>query len=145
MSIEHPRLSCCGQRWTAATSELCRDSKFHLERGRRSLTTAEWWTTGWRSLNAIGNLARGWPGHRRLGRLAVAPTAARGRFQLAVDDLLVTNIERRRKAIDMRAANLFLVKLNQIGSLTLAPLASEKTYALQAPLVVRSEASLIDH
>ena len=45
----------------------------------------------------------------------------------------------------MRAANLFLVKLNQIGSLTLAPLASEKTYALQAPLAVRSEASLIDH
>lgn len=59
--------------------------------------------------------------------------------------LLVTNIERRRKAIDMRAANLFVVKLNQIGSLTLAPLANEKTYALQAPLVVRSEASLIDH
>jgi hypothetical protein len=55
------------------------------------------------------------------------------------------NIERRRKAINMRAANLFLVKLNQIGALTLAPLASEKTYALQAPLVVRSEASLIDH
>ena len=68
-----------------------------------------------------------------MGRLAVAPTAALGRSQLAGDDLLVTNIERRRKAIDMRAANLFLVKLNQIGSLTLAPLASEKTYALQAP------------
>jgi hypothetical protein len=42
MSIEHPRLSWCGQRWTVATSELYRDSKFHLERGRRSLTTAEW-------------------------------------------------------------------------------------------------------
>ena len=80
-----------------------------------------------------------------MGRLAVAPTAALGRSQLAGDDLLVTNIGRRRKAIDMRAANLFVVKLNQIGSLTLAPLANEKTYALQAPLVVRSEASLIDH
>ena len=81
-----------------------------------------------------------------MGRLAVAPTAALGRSQLAGDDLLVTNIERRRKAIDMRAANLFVVKLNQIGSRTLAFPASEKTHAFKplwscAPMQVSSTTS----
>lgn len=34
------------------------------------------------------------------------------------DDLLVTNVERVAKAIEMKACNALLVKLNQIGSLT---------------------------
>ncbi|MCA9386245.1 phosphopyruvate hydratase, partial [Candidatus Dojkabacteria bacterium] len=34
------------------------------------------------------------------------------------DDLTVTNIERFQKAIDSKAANAILIKLNQIGSLT---------------------------
>ena len=34
------------------------------------------------------------------------------------DDLLVTNVERIRRAIDERAANAVLIKLNQIGTLT---------------------------
>ena len=40
------------------------------------------------------------------------------RVQLVGDDLLVTNVERLRRAIDERACNSILVKLNQIGSLT---------------------------
>ncbi len=40
------------------------------------------------------------------------------RIQLVGDDFLVTNVERLRKAIQLRAANSILVKLNQIGSLT---------------------------
>jgi enolase len=40
------------------------------------------------------------------------------RCQLVGDDLLVTNPERVRRAIQERAANALLVKLNQIGSLT---------------------------
>ena len=40
------------------------------------------------------------------------------RIQIVGDDLLVTNPERVRKAIQMKAANSLLVKLNQIGSLT---------------------------
>jgi enolase len=41
-----------------------------------------------------------------------------GRIQLVGDDLLVTNPERVRKAIQEQACNALLVKLNQIGSLT---------------------------
>jgi enolase len=40
------------------------------------------------------------------------------RVQIVGDDLLVTNPERVRKAIEEKAANSLLVKLNQIGSLT---------------------------
>jgi enolase len=40
------------------------------------------------------------------------------RIQIVGDDLLVTNPERVRRAISMKAANALLVKLNQIGTLT---------------------------
>ena len=39
-------------------------------------------------------------------------------IQLVGDDLLVTNIERLQKAIDLGAANSILIKPNQIGTLT---------------------------
>jgi len=38
--------------------------------------------------------------------------------QLVGDDLLVTNVERLAKAIELKAANSILIKLNQIGSLS---------------------------
>ena len=41
-----------------------------------------------------------------------------GRIQIVGDDLLVTNPVRVRRAIQEKAANALLVKLNQIGSLT---------------------------
>jgi enolase len=41
-----------------------------------------------------------------------------GRIQIVGDDLLVTNPERVRRAIQEKAANALLVKLNQIGTLT---------------------------
>jgi len=40
------------------------------------------------------------------------------RIQLVGDDLYVTNTERLRKGISMRASNSVLIKLNQIGTLT---------------------------
>jgi len=40
------------------------------------------------------------------------------RIQIVGDDLLVTNPQRVRRAIDEKAANALLVKLNQIGTLT---------------------------
>jgi len=40
------------------------------------------------------------------------------KIQIVGDDLLVTNPDRVRKAIEMRACNALLVKLNQIGTLT---------------------------
>ena len=41
-----------------------------------------------------------------------------GQVQIVGDDLLVTNPERVRKAIQDKAANALLVKLNQIGTIT---------------------------
>lgn len=40
------------------------------------------------------------------------------RLQIVGDDLLVTNVERLARAIDVRAANSILIKLNQIGTLS---------------------------
>jgi enolase len=40
------------------------------------------------------------------------------KVQLVGDDLLVTNVERIRRAITAKAANSVLIKLNQIGTLT---------------------------
>lgn len=40
------------------------------------------------------------------------------RVQLVGDDLFVTNTERLKKGIDMKAGNSILIKVNQIGSLT---------------------------
>lgn len=40
------------------------------------------------------------------------------KIQLVGDDFLVTNVERLKKAIDLKAANSILIKMNQIGSLT---------------------------
>ncbi len=45
-------------------------------------------------------------------------TNALGHVQLVGDDLLVTNIERLQKAIDMKVGNAILIKPNQIGTLT---------------------------
>lgn len=40
------------------------------------------------------------------------------RCQLVGDDLFVTNVERLKKGIDLKAANSILIKVNQIGTLT---------------------------
>jgi enolase len=53
-----------------------------------------------------------WDGWKRLTETMGATT------QLVGDDLLVTNVEFLRKAIDRGIANSILVKVNQIGSLT---------------------------
>ena len=53
-----------------------------------------------------------WDGWKKL------TDAMGGSIQLVGDDLLVTNVEFLRKAIDNGVANSILVKVNQIGSLT---------------------------
>ncbi|MBA4336913.1 phosphopyruvate hydratase [bacterium] len=40
------------------------------------------------------------------------------KIQIVGDDLLVTNVKRLQKGIEMKAANSILIKLNQIGTLT---------------------------
>ena len=102
-----------------AATELYRDGRYHLAREGRALSSAEmvefWadWTARYPIKSIEDGLAEDdWDGwallQRRLG----------DRVQLVGDDLLVTNPERLTRAIEHRAANSILIKLNQIGTLT---------------------------
>jgi enolase len=102
-----------------AMSELFRDGAYHLEGEGRVLSTDEMIDL-WAELvdrYPIVSIEDGldeedWEGWTRL-------TARLGdRVQLVGDDLLVTNPTFVRRAIDERAANSVLVKVNQIGTLT---------------------------
>jgi enolase len=53
-----------------------------------------------------------WDGWRKLKKKIGS------KVQIVGDDLLVTNVKRLQKAINLEAANSILIKLNQIGSLT---------------------------
>ncbi len=102
-----------------AATELYRDGQYHLTREGRVLSSAEmvefWadWTARYPIMSIEDGLAEDdWDGWVRLQqRLG-------DRVQLVGDDLLVTNPERLGRAIEHRAANSILIKLNQIGTLT---------------------------
>ena len=102
-----------------AITEIYADGKYHLARENRSLTTAEmvdYWVdiaSRYPLISLEDGLAEDdWEGWallcERLG----------DRVQLVGDDFLVTNVKRLSRAIDAKAANSILIKLNQIGSLT---------------------------
>ena len=102
-----------------AITELYEDGKYVLAREGRTLTSAEmvdfWadWTSRYPIISLEDGMAEddweGWAALRaRIG----------DKVQLVGDDFLVTNVERLRRAIDAKAANSILIKLNQIGSLT---------------------------
>jgi enolase len=102
-----------------ASSSFYRDGLYHLERERRSLTSAQmvdfWdeWVNKYPIVSIEDGLAEDdWDGWRllteRLGN----------RVQLVGDDLLVTNVTFLRRAIRERSCNSILIKLNQIGTLT---------------------------
>ncbi len=102
-----------------AASELSMDGGYRLAREGRDVTSAElaalWaeWCEAYPIISIEDGMAEDdWPGWTAL-------TAQLGeRVQIVGDDLLVTNIERLRRAIDERASNAILIKLNQIGTLT---------------------------
>jgi len=102
-----------------ATIEIYEDGKYHLKREGRSLSSAEmvdYWVdlvNRYPIISLEDGLAEDdWEGwvllRAKLG----------DRVQLVGDDFLVTNVNRLQRAIDARAANSILIKLNQIGSLT---------------------------
>jgi enolase len=102
-----------------ATSELYENGRYTLASEKRSLSSAEmvdlWaeWCERYPIVSIEDGLAEDdWDGWslltERLG----------GQIQLVGDDLLVTNSERLERAIDAKAANSILVKVNQIGTLT---------------------------
>jgi enolase len=102
-----------------AASELWEDGKYHLRIQGKTLTSDQmvslWqdWMDRYPIVSLEDGLAEDdWDGWAAL-------TAAIGdRVQIVGDDLLVTNVERLAKAIEMKAANSILIKLNQIGSLS---------------------------
>jgi enolase len=102
-----------------ATSELLSDGNYVLAREGRTLSPDEmvaFWLD-WLDRFPIVSLEDGlgeddWDAWR-----ALTEQAGR-RVQVVGDDLLVTNTERLARAIEQRAANSILVKLNQIGTVT---------------------------
>lgn len=102
-----------------ATAEIYEDGWYHLEiEGRRldGEAMVDFWSD-WCDRYPIISIEDGldendWENWARL-------VAAIGdRVQIVGDDLLVTNVEKVRRAITEKAANSLLFKVNQIGSLT---------------------------
>jgi enolase len=109
-----------------AASELYKDGKYNLAIEGKTLTgeeMVEFWTD-WCNRYPIISLEDGlaendWANWTRL-------TASVGsRVQIVGDDLLVTNVEKVKRAIKEKAANSLLFKVNQIGSLTEALAAAQ--------------------
>ena len=102
-----------------ASSELFENGKYNLKTEAKLLTSDE-------MINFIKDLTEkypiisvedgisqdDWPGWQKL-------TQTLGeKIQLVGDDLLVTNTKFLKKAIDLKAGNAILIKVNQIGTLT---------------------------
>lgn len=102
-----------------ATSEIYEDGMYNLEIEGRKLTgeeMVEFWTD-WCDRYPIISIEDGldendWENWSRL----VAKIG--DRVQIVGDDLLVTNVEKVKRAINEKATNSLLFKVNQIGSLT---------------------------
>jgi enolase len=109
-----------------ATSEIYRDGKYHLDIEGKVLSgeeMVEFWVD-WMNRYPIISLEDGlaendWENWSRL----VATVG--DRVQIVGDDLLVTNVEKVKRAIKEKAANSLLFKVNQIGSLTEALAAAQ--------------------
>jgi enolase len=124
-----------------AASELWDNGKYNLRIQKRVLTSdemvAHWqnWVKQYPIISIEDGLAQDdWDGW-------VALTAAIGeKVQIVGDDLLVTNVERLAKAIEIKATNSILIKLNQIGSLseTLAAIEMAKRAGFTAVVSHRS-------
>lgn len=102
-----------------ATSEIYSDGMYNLEIEGRKLTGEEmvefWadWCNRYPIISLEDGLAENdWENWSRL----VAKIG--DRVQVVGDDLLVTNVEKVKRAIKEKAANSLLFKVNQIGSLT---------------------------
>jgi enolase len=101
-----------------AASELYKDDAYHLARENATLSSAEMveryaqLTDKYALVSIEDGLAEDdWDNWQKL-------TAELVKTQLVGDDLLVTNVERLQKAIELKAGNAILIKVNQIGTLT---------------------------
>ena len=102
-----------------AASEIYEDGQYHLKKEGRVLSGQEMvafyedWVSKYPIISIEDGLAEDdWESWKLL-------TARLGdRVQIVGDDLLVTNVERVGRAIQEKAANSLLCKVNQIGTLT---------------------------
>ncbi len=128
-----------------ATSELYEDGRYTLASESRSLTSAElvelWadWCAKYPIVSIEDGLAEDdWDGWSLLTRRLGA------KVQLVGDDLLVTNVDRLNRAIEEKAANAILIKVNQIGTLTEAIAATRRALAAGWAAVVSHRSAETD-
>jgi len=102
-----------------AASEIYNDGKYHLAREDKVLSSDDMvafyqeWVEKYPIISIEDGMAEDdWGGWVNL------VAAVGDKVQIVGDDLLVTNVERVQKAIDMKAATALLCKVNQIGSLS---------------------------
>jgi len=112
-----------------AASEIYQDGKYHLKCENVVLASDEMvdFYTDWVNKYPIISIEDGldeddWDGFAKM------VAAVGDRVQIVGDDLLVTNVERVQKAIELKAANSLLCKVNQIGTLTEAIAAVEMAH-----------------
>jgi enolase len=109
-----------------AASEIYRDGKYHLDIEGKVLSSEEmvefWvnWINKYPIISLEDGLAENdWDGW------ALLMSRVGDRVQIVGDDLLVTNVEKVKRAIKEGSANSLLFKVNQIGSLTEALAAAQ--------------------
>jgi enolase len=119
-----------------ATSEIYKDGKYHLEIEGKVLSGEEmvefWvdWSNRYPIISIEDGLAENdWANWQRL----VAKIGHK--VQIVGDDLLVTNVEKVKRAIKENAATALLFKVNQIGSLTDAFAAAQLAQRHNMPVV----------
>ena len=105
-----------------AASELFADGKYKLPKGGKELSSEEMaqWYIELKKKYPILSIEDGlaeedWDGWKNLTTMMeiVSPS-----LQLVGDDLLVTNGKRLSRAIEMKACNSILIKINQIGTIS---------------------------
>jgi enolase len=103
----------------AAASEFYEDGTYNLKREGKQLSTDDWislqieWFNEYPIWSAEDMLdEEDWEGWKKLTSMAG------DNLQIVGDDLLTTNTERIQKAIDERAVNSVLIKINQIGTVS---------------------------
>lgn len=109
-----------------AATEFYAEGTYHLRKEGRKLTSAQMvdfyahWAKTYPIISIEDGLAEDdWEGWRLL-------TQRLGdQIQIVGDDLLVTNVQRLKRAVEEKAANSILIKVNQIGTLSEAIAAVE--------------------
>lgn len=102
-----------------AVSDLYKEGKYTLRIEGKTLTSEQmvrlWedWVSNYPIISIEDGLAEDdWDGWVMMNQ------ALGSKIQIVGDDLLVTNVKRLEKAIELKAANSILIKLNQIGTLS---------------------------